>query len=142
MVLLLSGPNPNLGEEVGRAWSGRAGQRLAPNVLGGVGEASPCDSPSKEGDTSTKPELNHVESTTWKTSSYGDPDPGPLHQNHTTKKSKKSSSKEGEDTEDTGPSQAESISIGQNQSESALSSDLDSSEEEEEENCEGPQRKT
>ena len=45
--------------------------------LGGVGETAAPDSRSKQGDTLTKPELNHVHSTTWETCSYGDPDPGP-----------------------------------------------------------------
>ena len=52
----------------------RAGQRLAPNGLGGVGETSARDTPSQDRDKSPKPELNHVQSTTWETSSYGDPD--------------------------------------------------------------------
>ena len=37
--------------------NGRTGQRLAPDDLGGVGEASPHYSPSKEGGNSTEPEL-------------------------------------------------------------------------------------
>ena len=47
-----------------KAGSGHRRQRLTPNDLGGVGGTSPPVSPSKEGDNSTKPELNHVQSTT------------------------------------------------------------------------------
>ena len=40
--------------------NGRAGQRLAPTDMGGVGEISPHDSLSKECDNSTEPELKHA----------------------------------------------------------------------------------
>ena len=90
--------------------NGRVGQRLASHDLGGVGVMSPSHYPSKEGDNSTKPELNRVQSTTWETSPHGDSGSGPANQNHKAKKPKKSSSKEGEDTDDTGSSLAESDS--------------------------------
>ena len=77
-------------------FTGRGGG-LAPNDLGGVGEASPRDSPSKEGDTS----VNHVRSTTQETSSYGDPEPRSLSRIHTPKKPRRSLSEEGDDTDDT-----------------------------------------
>ena len=58
--------------------NGCVGKQLVPDDLGGVGEASPRNYVPKEGDNLTKPELNHVQSTTWETSSYGDPDPRSL----------------------------------------------------------------
>ena len=60
-----------------RAGSGHLRQRLAPNDLGGVGETSPQVSPSKEGENSTKPELNRVQSTTRGTKANGNPVPVP-----------------------------------------------------------------
>ena len=95
-----------------RAGSGHRGQRLAPNDLGGVGETSPPVASSREGDNSTKPELNHVQSTTRGTDAYGNPVPVPS--------SKQSTSRSGEDTEDAGSSSAESVQI-----KSASSSDVD-----------------
>ena len=61
-------------------WTSRAATK--DDLVGVVGETSPWNSPCKEGDNSTKPELNHVQSTTWETCSFGIPDPGPLNQNH------------------------------------------------------------
>ena len=71
------------------------GHQLAPSDLGGDDETSPHDSPTKEGDDSSAPELNHVPSTTSETSVYGDPDPGTASQNQKAKKPKNSSPKDG-----------------------------------------------
>ena len=65
-----------------------SGSGLAPDDLGGIGETAPKNSP------------------TWETSSYSNPQLGPLNQNHQFTKPKKSSSKEGEDIEDIGSSLA------------------------------------
>ena len=70
---------------------------------------STCDSLYKEGGNLTKLELNHVQSTTWETSSYGDPELRPPSQSYEAKKPKKSSSTEGEETDNTGSSLAESV---------------------------------
>ena len=65
---------------------GCAGQRLAPNDFGGVNEASPRNSPSKEGDSSPKPEWNRAQGTPGETSTYGNPDLRPQSQRYTAKK--------------------------------------------------------
>ena len=102
-----------------KAGSGHRRQRLAPNDLGGVGETSPPVSPPKEGDNSTKPELNHVQSTTVPVFAK--------------EKSVRSS---GKDNNDAGSSSADSVRI-----QSASNSDIDSSEEEEGGNRQGPHKK-
>ena len=94
-----------------RAGSGHLGQRLAPNDLGEVDETSPPVASSREGDNSTKPELNHAQRTKRGTGAYGNPGPVPS--------SKKSASSSGEDKEDTGSSSADSVQI-----KSALSPDV------------------
>ena len=86
-----------------KAGSGHRRQRLAPNDLGGVGETSPPVSPPKEGDNSTKPELNHVQSTTVPVFAK--------------EKSVRSS---GKDNNDAGSSSADSVRI-----QSASNSDID-----------------
>ena len=58
-------------------------QRMEPNDLGGVGETSPHTAPSKGVDTSTKPELNHAQSTTRESSAHGKPDLRPQTQKYT-----------------------------------------------------------
>ena len=63
-----------------RAGSGDWGQRLAPDDLGVVGETSPPVASCREGDNSTKPELNHVHGTTRGTNAY-EPRPSDLIKN-------------------------------------------------------------
>ena len=104
-------------------FTGQALARHGRHCLGGVSETSPRDAPSKQDDNSTKPGLNHVQSTTREPSPYGDLDLRPRSQNCAAKKpSEKSSSKEGDDTDDTGSSLAESVHI-----ETASTSNSDSS---------------
>ena len=63
-------------EHTRRDVASQGAQRLAPNDLGGVGETSPREAPSKEGDTSTKSELNHIQSTTSYVGNHFIRDPG------------------------------------------------------------------
>ena len=89
---------------------------MAPSGLGGVGETTPPVSPSKGADNTTKPELNHVQSTTVPVPSNKD-----------------SIASRGKDGDDVGSSAADSVRI-----KSASNSDTDSSEEEEGGNRQGP----
>ena len=74
---------------------------------------SPSGTLSKEGDDSIKPELNHVQSITRGTCTYGDLDLQPRSQKYTAQKksSEKSSSKECDYTDDIRSSLAELIRI-------------------------------
>ena len=83
-----------------------------PNELGGVGETSPRDTLSKQGDTWTKTEPHNVQSTMRETTAYGDPDLRPQSQSYkANKSSKKSSSNEGDEIDNTGSSLAGSVRI-------------------------------
>ena len=83
--------------------SGHLGQRLAPNDLGEVGETSPHVALYREGVNSTKPELNHVQSTTRGTQVDGNHVP--------VSSSTKSISSPGKDNEDAGSGSAAAVQI-------------------------------